>query len=336
MKTETGTTRRSVLRGCRLAAFVAAVAGIGPALSGIDAAAQDAAKGPIVMLAGDLTDPFFGALKRGADDAARDLGVSYTYLPVELNAADLAKAIESAAATDPAGLAFGDWFPETQDPLVLKLAQEGTPVVGFNSGPENWRESTGALAWVSQNDKAAGVMAGERLAQAGVRHALCVNHLPGTVLNKQRCNGLAEAMAAAGGTSSVLSIPWSDATNPAKVMQAIQDSLNANNKIDGIFALGSSIARDAIRAAGGRQVTIGTVDLSSAVLEDVANGDLLFAIDQQPYLQGFYAIAILAQEIKYGMHLVGQVSTGPVAITEVEAPRVIAINSEEPGIRGAL
>lgn len=335
METETGTTGRSVLRGCRLAAFVAG-AGIGLASSGINAAAQDAAAGPIVMVAGDLSDPFFGALKRGADDAARDLGVSYTYLPAELDAADLARAIESAAATNPAGLAFGDWFPETQDPLVLKLAQEGTPVVGFNSGPENWRESTGALAWVSQSDKAAGVMAGERLAQAGGRHALCVDHLPGAVLTKQRCNGLAEAMAAAGGTSSVLSIPWSDATNPAKVMQAIQGSLNANNEIDGIFALGSSIAGDAIRAAEGREVRIGTVDLSTAVLEHVANGDLLFAIDQQPYLQGFYAIAILAQQIRYDLHLVGQVSTGPVAITEAEAPRVIKINSEEPGIRGAL
>ena len=305
---------------------------------GTAAFGADASAGKIVLIAGDLSDPFFGAIKRGADDAAKDLGVEYTYLPAGINAADLAKAIQAAGASAPAGVAFGDWFPDTEDRLVKALAEKGVPIVGFNSGPDNWQESTGAIAWVNQSDFAAGELAGSSLAAAGAKRALCVNHGPGATLFEQRCRGLQHGMEANAGASTVINIPWSDASNPAKVTQAVQAALQNDSKIDAIFTLGSGVARDAVTAVkkSGRDVTVGTVDLSTAVLNQVANGELLFAIDQQPYLQGYYAIAILAQEKTYGLHLVGQVSTGPVAITKKNAGRVIEINGANHGIRGAL
>jgi simple sugar transport system substrate-binding protein len=320
------------------ACSVALALGIALSVAPGEATAQEK-KGPIVLIAGDLSDPFFGVIKRGADDAARHLGVEYTYLSSNISAADLSETLQAAVASNPAGLAFGDWFPDTQNPLVLSLGKAGTPVVGFNSGPENWQESTGALAWVRQDDRAAGALAGKLLAEAGVKQALCVNHGPGATLFEDRCDGLQEGMAAAGGTSSDLSIPYTDATNPEKVMQAIRRALNANPEIDGLFTLGSGTARDAVRAIrelpADRKFTIGTVDLSGAVLESIQKGHLLFAIDQQPYLQGYYAITILAQKIKYGLHPLGEVTTGPLAITKDNATRVLEINRTEAGIRGA-
>lgn len=303
------------------------------------AVSQDS-RGPIVLVSGDLSDPFFGAIKRGADDAARNLGIEYTYLASNISGADLAKALEAAAATNPAGIAFGDWFPDAQDPIAKNQAERGVPVVGYNSGPDNWQESTGAIAWVKQSDFEAGHRAAQLFVEQGATHALCVNHGPGAVLFEQRCDGLEAGMKEAGGTSADLSIPYQDVTNPAKVMQAVQGALNANKDIDAVFTLGSGTARDALRAvaemAGDTKPLVGTVDLSTEVLQQVADGNLLFAIDQQPYLQGYYAIAILAQEIKYGLHPVGTVSTGPLAITKDTAPRTMEINGAERGIRGAL
>lgn len=320
----------NLLAGIALAVLVTAVA---PAI------AQEA-KGPIVLVSGDLSDPFFGAIKRGADDAAKNLGIEYTYLASNISGADLAKALEAAAATNPAGVAFGDWFPDAQDPIVKALAQKGTPVVGYNSGPDGWQDSTGAIAWVKQSDFEAGHRAAQIFAESGVKHALCVNHGPGATLFEQRCDGLAAGMKEAGGTSTELSIPYQDVTNPGKVMQAVQGALNGDKGIDAVFTLGSGTARDALRAVtempGDKKPVVGTIDLSTEVLQQVADGNLLFAIDQQPYLQGYYAIAILAQDIKYGLHPVGMISTGPLAITKDSAARAIEINGTERGIRGAL
>lgn len=305
----------------------------------VPAAAQET-KGPIVLVSGDLSDPFFGAIKRGADDAAKNLGIEYTYLASNISGADLAKALEAAAATNPAGVAFGDWFPDAQNPIVKALAEKGTPVVGYNSGPDNWQESAGAIAWVKQSDFEAGRRAAQLFAKQGATHALCVNHGPGAALFEQRCDGLEAGMKEAGGTSTDLSIPYQDVTNPGKIMQAVQGALYGNKEIDAVFTLGSGTARDALRAVtempGDKKPFVGTVDLSTEVLQQVADGNLLFAIDQQPYLQGYYAIAVLAQEIKYGLHPVGTISTGPLAITKDTAARAIEINAAERGIRGAL
>ena len=319
-----------LLAGISLAALTALAAPV---------AAQET-KGPIVLVSGDLSDPFFGAIKRGADDAAKNLGVKYTYLASNISGPDLAKALEAAAATNPAGVAFGDWFPNVQDPIVKSLAEKGVPVVGYNSGPDKWQESTGAIAWVKQSDFEAGRRAAELFAGRGARHALCVNHGPGSVLFEQRCSGLETGMKEAGGTSTELSIPYQDVTNPGKIMQAVQGALNNNKEINSVFTLGSGTARNSLRVVtempGQRKPVVGTVDLSTEVLQQVKDGNLLFAIDQQPYLQGYYAIAILAQEIKYGLHPVGTVSTGPLAITKDTAARAIEINGLEHGIRGAL
>jgi simple sugar transport system substrate-binding protein len=316
---------------------LAAGLGLAIATPGRVARAQ-ASSGTIILVSGTLTDPFFGAMKRGADDAAHDLGVKYRYLPAEIAGPALAHALQTALASHPSGLAFGDWFPSTEDPLVAAAAKAGLPVVVVNSAPADWHAS-GAFAFIGQSDTAAGILGGENLIRAGARDVLCVNHAPGAQNLEQRCTGLAKVAHAAGGTSSVLNIPFSDAFNPGKVTQDIRGALIANKHIDAVFTLGSSIATDAVRAVTDQglsgKVTIGTVDLSSAVLDDVAKGKLLFTIDQQPYLQGYYAVAILAQAVKYGLHLVGQVSTGPTTITKSGAPNVIRINGEFHGVRGA-
>ena len=87
---------------------------------------------------------------------------------------------------------------------------------------------------------------------------------------------------------------------PGKVTQAIQGALSSDSKVDAIFTLGSAIAADAVRAVQqqnlGDKVKIGSVDLSTAVLKQIKDGKIAFTIDQQPYLQGYYAVSILARK----------------------------------------
>jgi simple sugar transport system substrate-binding protein len=324
--------RLGLASGLVILSVVASVAGL--------ASPVKAGDPPVIALvAGDLTDPFFGALKKGADDAARDLGVKLNYVPANIVAPDLAKALQTAIASKPAGLAYGDWFPNAEDPLVKDAVQSGIPALAVNAAPVNWPD-TGAMALIGQSDYDAGVLGGELLSKAGVKNAICVNHAPGAANLEQRCNGFAESMKKAGGTSFELSIPAADANNPGKVTQAIQGALTTGAQVDGLFTLGSSIAVDAARAVAQQgaeeKVKIGSVDLSTGLLNAIKDGKVLFTIDQQPYLQGYYAISVLAQNAKYGMHLVGQIGTGPATIDKSNVERVLQVNGENRGIRGAL
>ena len=310
------------------------------ALAPLASYAAENAGTTIVLVAGDLTDPFFGALKKGADDAAQQLGVKVQYIPANIAGPDLGKALQTAIASKPAGLAYGDWFPNAEDPIVTEAAKSGIPVVAVNAAPANWAD-TGAFALVGQSDYQAGVLGGQLLAKLGAHHVLCVNHAPGAANLEQRVKGLADSLKKAGGAdSALLNIPFADATNPGKVTQAIQGALSSDSKIDAIFTLGSAVAADAVRAVQqqglGDKVKIGTVDLSTAVLNEIKDGKIAFTIDQQPYLQGYYAVSVLAQNAIYGMHLVGEVGTGPLAIDKSTVDRVLKVNGEHHGIRGAL
>ena len=132
---------------------------------------------------------------------------------------------------------------------------------------------------------------------------------------QQRCDGYVAALwKAAGGTGTTIKIPSSDGSNPTAVQQAVAGVLAADPTINGIFTLGVAIADDSLKAVGSKNITVGTCDLSLNVLNEVKSGKLLLAVDQQPYLQGYYSVLALTQFNLYGLHPNGwAISTGPSA-----------------------
>jgi ABC-type sugar transport system substrate-binding protein len=182
-------------------------------LCGMNPIAVQAADGPIIFVAGPLSDPFFGSLKKGSDDAARDLGVTYSYLAIDISGPALGKAIQAAIASRPSGIAYGDWYPSAEDPLILQATQSGIPAVAVNAAGTDWT-STGAVAFVGAGDDDGGYLAGQQLGKAGVKNALCVNQAPGASNLERMCAGFARAIKEAGGVSTVLNIPYSDSSDP--------------------------------------------------------------------------------------------------------------------------
>jgi simple sugar transport system substrate-binding protein len=79
-------------------------------------------------------------------------------------------------------------------------------------------------------------------------------------------------------------------------------------------------------------VRLGTFDVSQTQLDRIRAGTQLFAIDQQPYLQGYYAVSMAYQYVSYGL-LPPQnpILTGPLLITadNVDA----AIEGTAAGVR---
>ena len=171
------------------------------------------------------------------------------------------------------------------------------------------------------------------MAEAGVTMALCVNQEVGNVALDERCRGFTDGITAAGGNVEVLAVEISD---PTGAQQAIEAALTADPEIDGVLTLGPTGAAPAMAALESLgqtgEIKLGTFDLSPEVLEGVRDGNVLFAIDQQQYLQGYLPVVLLTLYAK-NLNTVASplIMTGPGFVTADNAERVIALS--EAGTR---
>ncbi len=321
---------RSVFGACALASLLAPPAA---------RAADD--KVNIIMLAGPLWDPFFGAMKKGADDAARDLGVSYQWVTgTDPNnfLADYAKLVKQSATRKPSALVIGNYFPDTLDPIIKQITSQGIPVFIQHDGGASWKED-GAVGYVGFSARELGKSVGDMEVKAGAKHGLCANHVPGNKTLELDCAGYDDAFKAAGGTSKTLMVQFSDASNPTFVTQAIKGALQADQQVDAVWTIGAAQAVDSVAAidqiGGSRKIVNGSLGLSLGSLNALKDGKLLFIADLQPYLDGYYGLLAAFQYSKYRMLPLGQISTGPLMLNKDNVDEVLKINKDFPGVRGA-
>ena len=202
----------------------------------------------------------------------------------------------------------------------------GIPVVSINSGSDVYRR-LGVLAHVGQPEERAGIEAGRRLVAAGVHRALCVNQQIGNQGLDARCRGLARAMRAAGGSSRVLAVDDQSTATPRRIADAVR-----KGDFDGVLALNAISGIEAVKGVRemGRAdaVKVATFDLGPDVLRAVRAHQLLFAVDQQAYLQGYLPIVLLTERARYGLFPAqGDVlPTGPNFVTARDAGKAIELS----------
>ncbi|HEY0306005.1 MAG TPA: substrate-binding domain-containing protein, partial [Longimicrobiales bacterium] len=171
-------------------------------------------------------------------------------------------------------------------------------------------------------------------AAAGARKVLCINHEVGNLALDERCRGLTEGLRAKGASASVLAVNLAD---PTDAQQRITGALGRDGQIDGVLTLGPGGATPALAALramkGARRIHFGTFDLASDVLQALQQKEALFAIDQQPYLQGYLGVTLLVKYLETGAIAGGQqiIRTGPGFVTPENAQQVAQMI--ERGIR---
>jgi simple sugar transport system substrate-binding protein len=316
----------------RIASFVAAlaivmVAGMGAFIQ--SAAAQDDEVRIVVVSHGQASDPFWSVVQNGVSQAGEDLGVTVEYqAPQTFDMVAMSQLIDAAVASDPDGLVVSIPDAEALGPSIQAAIDAGIPVISMNSGSDVFEE-LGLLNHVGQTEYEAGLGGGERMAEAGVTQALCVNQEVGNAALDERCRGFTDGITAAGGTVEVLAVEISD---PTGAQQAIEAALTADPEINGILTLGPTGAAPAMAAleSMGQTGTIplATFDLSPEVLQGIVDGNVLFAIDQQQYLQGYLPVVLLALNAK-NLNTVASplIMTGPGFVTADNAERVIELSA---------
>ena len=330
-------TRISKLGGAAVALGLWACGGGGEprAAGGGGDGGQDRSAVRIVMVShGQTSDPFWSVVANGAADAARELGVRLEYqAPTSFDMVRVSQLIDAAVASRPSALAISVPDPDALASSVRAAVAAGIPALSVNSGDAAW-ERLGFLGHIGQSEYESGVAAGERLASGGAKRVLCVNHEVGNVSLDTRCRGLADGLAKHGAAMQVLGVSLAD---PEDAAQRIRSALARDAAVDGMLMLGPGGAAPALVAlresARLSRMAVGTFDLTPDVLAAVRDGHLLFAIDQQPYLQGWLAVALLTKYLETkAMPGGGEIiRTGPSFVTRETAADIIGL--AERGIR---
>jgi simple sugar transport system substrate-binding protein len=267
-------------------------------------------------------------VKNGVDQAAADLGVTFEYrAPDTFNMVHMGQIIDAAVASQPDGLVVSIPDAEALGDSIRNAVASGIPVVSMNSGSDV-REALGVAVHVGQTEYEAGLGGGKKMKDAGVTTAICVNQEVGNVALDLRCEGFADGLE---GEVEVVAVSM----DPTEVGNAVKAYLSANPDTGGVLTLGP-VAADPTMAALEEiemldQVKFGTFDLSPGVLEAIDQGKMMFAIDQQQYLQGYLPIQLLRLNKLYGLMPAGTVMTGPGFVTQENAAQVIDLSAK--GIR---
>jgi simple sugar transport system substrate-binding protein len=287
----------------------------------------------IVVSHGQASDPFWSVVQNGVNQAADDMGVTVEYqAPSTFDMVEMSQLIDAAVAADPDGLVVSIPDADALGDSIRAAVAAGIPVISMNSGSDVAAEF-GLLTHVGQTEYEAGLGAGQRMGAEGVTTALCINQEVGNAALDLRCQGFADGLAETDGTSEVVAV---DLNDPTGAQQAIEAAVTAAGDINGILTLGPTGAAPALEAlrAGGLLETIklATFDLSPDVLNAILAGEMLFAIDQQQYIQGYLPIVLLTLYATNLNTIANPVlMTGPGFVTQENAERVIALS--EAGTR---
>jgi simple sugar transport system substrate-binding protein len=263
-------------------------------------------------------DTFWDKIRAGAQDAAKAHGITLNYSNNE-NGPEQATLVQNAIDSKVSGIAVTLASADAVVPVAKKAVEAGIPLVAFNSGIDRYQE-TGAKMYFGSDETLAGQTAGEKITAEGGGKALCVIQAQGQIALEDRCKGVKQGFA----NTENLNVNGADLPS---VQQTIQSKLTQDPSITHIVTLGSPIASAALgaQAASGNAAKLITFDLNQDVAQGIQDGKVEFAVDQQPYVQGYMSVTMLWMNITNGNDIGGgkPVLTGPSLVDKSNIAQIL-------------
>ncbi|MFH9001695.1 sugar ABC transporter substrate-binding protein [Streptomyces afghaniensis] len=256
-------------------------------------------------------DTFWDIIRKGAEAAAAKDNVKLVYSNDE-SAGGQANLVQNAIDQKVDGIAVTLAKPDALKSAVAKARAAGIPVVGFNSGMDEWKNQ-GLLEFFGQDESVAGEAFGEKLNTTGAKKAVCVVQVQGHVGLEARCAGVKKTFK---GQVSNLYVNGNDMPS---VKSTITARLKQDPSIDQVVTLGAPFALTAVQSVSdaGSKAGVATFDLNKDLVGAIKDGDIEFAVDQQPFLQGYLAVDSLWLYRNNGNYMGGgeaPVLTGPAFV----------------------
>jgi simple sugar transport system substrate-binding protein len=313
-----GLTRRDVLVGGGL---LVAGAGLMGAPAASAAGRRASATWNYAVITHGAGDLFWVVCHNGVNAAAKTLGVKVTYSESSNDPQKQAQLIDTAVSKKPNGIATSVPNASAIADSLKRAAQANIPIITLNSGEKDFTK-LGAITHVGQDEVVAGQGAGARFKSTGVKHLLIIVHEQGNIGLEQRFTGAKQSF---GGNVTRLQV--TGVKDLATTQNEIRSKLQADKSIDAILGLNPQVGFTAYQAAQSVKSTakVASFDLSTDLLKGIAAGNILFAVDQQQYLQGYLPIVFLYLNNTNANTVGGgkPVLTGPGFVDKSNASKVI-------------
>lgn len=263
-------------------------------------------------------DTYWDLVRKGAEDAAKkdNIELRYSSDPQAPNQANL---VRSAVDAGVDGIAVTMPNAEAIGPAARNAVDRGIPVVGLNAGMGKYQDY-GMSGFFGQDESVAGNAAGERLKEQGKSNVLCVIHEQGNSSQEARCDGVRKGL---DGNVELLYVNGQDLTS---VQSTITSKLSQDTSFDTVFALQAPVAMRATESVkqSGSKAQVATFDTNAELVDAITDGRVAFAVDQQPYLQGYLAVDSLWIAKRNGGTLGGgrPVYTGPSFVDKDNVDKV--------------
>lgn len=268
---------------------------------------------------------FWSIVRNGAEDAAATLPeVTLDYQGSAGDAKLQSEMIKAALNQGADALAVSAPDIGAITSALAEAEAANVPIITLNSGSDLLETLPNVITHVGQSERAAGVGAGNKLAEGGATRALCILHEENNIGLQERCAGAAEGMTENGG--EVINVQVTGKADPRSTALEIGAAMEAQSP-DTVLTLDPDIAMAALKEVTARDVTLATFDISPDVLDEVAAGSIEFAVDQQPYLQGYLPVSFLELAVR-NRNEVGAnsiVATGPSFVTQENAASIAAL-----------
>jgi simple sugar transport system substrate-binding protein len=288
-----------------------------------------------VFISTCIDEDFFIPVRRGMHDAAGMLGVEcrFTGTP-EVDIPAQVRMVDDAILAGVDGIALNIIHPEAFNEVVDKALNADIPVVAFNVDAKS--SSGGSvnrrLSAVCQNLYEAGRILGRNALTftTGGSKVLMTVHSEGISALEDRLRGIQDVI-------SEIDVTWKVITTGIEAQNAaaiVAEELKADSSIRNVFCTGQADTEGAGLAVEkyypGMSYHVAGFDLSPNILRLIKNGHIVFTIDQQPYLQGFYPVVQLALYCRYGL-LPADIDTGAALVTKTNVDDIISL--VDKGIR---
>src|SRR6266705_866453 len=251
-------------------------------------AAGTASKIKVAVVTHGDTGSFWSVFKKGVDQAAKDLksrGVSVTQVYANNNVPKQVAGINAAVASGAKVIATS--VPDAsalKDPL-RKASNKGIATITVNSGLGAFDSLPTYEGHIGQTEDVAGQGAGKEFKKAGAKKVLIVIHEASNSGLTQRAAGVKKILGSGG--VKVLTIPNAKSDIPGTKAK-VKAAFGADKKLDGFLGLDPDVTIPCLDVIP-KGTKAGTFDVGSSIAE-IQKGRLLFAIDQQQYLQGYLPV----------------------------------------------
>jgi simple sugar transport system substrate-binding protein len=277
-----------------------------------------------VVTHGD-TGSFWSVFKKGVDQAAKDLksrGVSVTQVYANNDVAKQVSGLNAAVAGGAKVIATS--VPDAsalKDPLT-KASAKGIEIITVNSGLGAFDSLPTYMVHVGQTEDIAGQGAGKQFKKAGAKKVLIVIHEASNSGLTQRATGVQKILGGSG--VKILTIPNAKSDIPGTKAK-VKAAFNADKKLDGFLGLDPDVTIPCLDVVPSG-TKVGTFDVGGSI-KQIQAGKMLFAIDQQQYLQGYLPV-VFGMLYVTNLNTVGNgapVLTGPGIINKANAAKVAAL-----------